>query len=141
MLEQKIFNKKLFSKKVFILILLSLFLIGCRTAPILEITDAPIETASGKKPALANITRQISSAGIQLGWQMKKVKQGHIVGTLNLRKHMVQVDIRYSRSSYSITYKNSSEMRYDGTNIHSNYNSWIQRLDNSIRTNVYNGNP
>ncbi len=138
---QKEPGHKMFSKKIFILLLFSLFLLGCRTAPIMEITDAPIETASGKKPPLSNVTKQITSAGIQLGWQMKKVKSGHIVATLYLRDHMVQVDIRYSTKTYSITYKNSSEMKYDGTNIHSNYNAWVQRLNNSIRTNVFNGNP
>ncbi len=140
-LSRKVLGQKVFSKKILVILLFSLFLFGCRTAPILNITDAPIETTSGKKPALSSVTRQITSAGIQLGWQMKKVKPGHIVATLYLRDHMAQVNIFYSSRTYSITYKDSSDLKYDGTNIHSNYNGWIQRLDNSIRTNVYNGNP
>lgn len=126
------------NKKIVVLILISLFLIGCRTTPILEITDTPINTASGKTPSLSLVTKEIIEAGIQLGWQMKKVTPGQIIGTLNLRKHMVQVDIAYSKTDYSIKYKDSNNMSYDGTNIHANYNSWVQNLSNAINTQVYN---
>lgn len=126
------------NKKIILLILLSLFLIGCRTTPVLEISDAPINTASGKVPTLTVVSNKIVQAGIQLGWQMKKVKPGLLVGTLNLRKHMVMVDVTYSNKEYSIHYKDSNNMNYDGTNIHANYNSWVQNLSKAINTQVYN---
>ena len=126
------------NKNIIMLIVLALFLIGCRTAPVMDIKDAPINTASGKPPALKVVTNEIIEAGVQLGWQMKKEKPGHIMGTLYLREHMVQVDIQYSTKEYSIAYKDSSKMKYDGTNIHSNYNSWVQNLSNAIKTQVYN---
>lgn len=126
------------NKKIVLLIILSLFLIGCRTAPIADVTNAPINTGSGKAPALSAVTHDISQAGAGLGWQMKKVKPGYIVATLFLRKHMVKVNIHYSKTEYSITYKDSKEMNYDGTNIHANYNSWVQNLSNAIRTQVFN---
>lgn len=125
-------------KKLIILMLLSLFLIGCRTAPISDISNAPINTASGKPPSLELISKEIVEAGAQLGWQMKKVKPGYIVATLYLRSHMVKVDINYSTTEYSISYKDSSNMEYDGSNIHKNYNSWLQNLSNAINTQVFN---
>lgn len=128
------------NKKIVILIILSMFLIGCRTAPLVNVNNAPVTTESGKTPALSAVTHDITQAGIGLGWQMKKVKPGHILATLMLRKHMVKVDIHYSATEYSITYNDSNEMRHDGTNIHANYNSWVQNLNNAIRTNVYNNN-
>jgi len=128
------------NKKIIVLIILSLLLIGCRTSPVLEITDAPLTTGSGKTPSISAVTHDIIQAGIGLGWQMKKVKPGHIIGTLILRKHMIKTDIYYSSSEYSIIYKDSSEMKYDGDNIHSNYNSWVQNLSNAIRTRVFNNN-
>lgn len=124
--------------KIVILIVVSVFLIGCRTAPVMEISDAPINTASGKTPSLSLVANEIVEAGVQLGWQMKKIKSGQIMGTLYLRDHMVKVDIAYSKKEYSIRYKDSSNMDYDGTNIHANYNSWVQNLSNAIRTQVYN---
>ena len=63
------------TKKIIALILLSLFLMGCRTAPVMDISDAPLNTASGKTPSLSLVSNEIVEAGAQLGRQMKKVKQ------------------------------------------------------------------
>jgi hypothetical protein len=65
---------------------------------------------------------------------MKAVEPGKILGTLYLRSHMAQVDIPYSKSSYSILYKNSDKLNYNEGKIHSNYNGWIQNLDRGIKT-------
>jgi hypothetical protein len=43
------------------------------------------------------------------------------------------MDIKYNTKSYSIEYKDSQGLKYDGTNIHKNYNSWVMNLDNRIR--------
>jgi hypothetical protein len=43
------------------------------------------------------------------------------------------VDIRYDTSSYDITYRDSHNLDYDGEKIHSNYNGWIQNLDDAIQ--------
>jgi hypothetical protein len=43
-----------------------------------------------------------------------------------------QVDIAYTTTSYSINYKDSRGLDYDGSSIHSNYNGWVQRLDRAI---------
>ncbi len=126
------------NKTIVLLIILSMFLIGCRTSPLVEVTDAPITTGSGKTLNLSAVTHDIIQAGVGLGWQMKKVKPGYILATLFLRKHMVKVNIHYSTTEYSITYNDSNEMNYDGTNIHTNYNNWVQNLNNAIRTHVYN---
>ena len=128
----------MFNKTIVLLIVLSMFLIGCRTSPLVEVTDAPITTGSGKTLTLSAVTHDIIQAGVGLGWQMKKVKPGYILATLLLRKHMVKVNIHYSTTEYSITYNDSNEMNYDGTNIHTNYNNWVQNLNNAIRTHVYN---
>jgi hypothetical protein len=69
---------------------------------------------------------------------MRVARPGQIVGTLNVRSHTAVVDIPYSTKSYSITYSSSQNLKYDeaaGT-IHSNYNGWIQRLENTIRSRI-----
>ena len=90
------------------MIVLTMALIGCRTSPVFNVTDAPIN-ASGKVTS-NDVKKAILAAGAGLGWQMKETKPGHIVGTLFLRKHMAAVDIPYSNNSYSINYKDSSEL-------------------------------
>ena len=110
---------------------LLLILAGCTSNPILNIENAPIEIEA--KHSSKGIKKAIIRAGAGLGWQMKFKKKGHIVGTLYLRKHVAVVDITYTKNSYNITYKSSQNLDYDGTNIHRNYNGWIQNLNRQIQ--------
>lgn len=110
----------------------ALSLVSCRVAPIYNVSNAPI-TAPKADISLSDVEKAIMRAGASLGWQMRPTSPGLIVGTLVLRTHTAVVDIKYDTTSYSITYKDSKNLQYDGTNIHSNYNGWIQRLDNSIK--------
>ena len=114
-----------------IMVASALLMAGCRSNPVLNINNAPIEIAA--KHTSKDIKKAITRAGIGLGWQMKAKKAGHIVGTLYLRKHLAVVDIKYSKKSYSITYKSSQHLAYDGENIHQNYNSWVTNLNRQIQ--------
>jgi hypothetical protein len=110
-----------------------LFAAGCRApTPVYNVSNSPVST-SKSNPSLDEVGKVIIQAGASLGWQMKRTKPGHILGTLNIRTHVAVVDINYSTTSYSIQYKDSTELSYDGTNIHPNYNGWVQNLDNRIR--------
>jgi len=111
---------------------------GCRGAvPVYNVADAPV-AASKPNPSLDDVDKAIQRAGATLGWQMKQTKPGHMLGTLNLRKHVAVVDVNYSAKSYSIKYKDSTELDYDGQNIHPNYNGWIQNLDKAIKAQLSN---
>jgi hypothetical protein len=61
-----------------------------------------------------------------------------VQGTLNLRSHTAVVTIPFSTKSYSILYKESTNLKYDAEKqtIHGNYNGWVQRLDNEIRARI-----
>jgi hypothetical protein len=125
-------KKTTFKKMVLIvMILLTVALIGCKTAPVYNISDAPVNAS--EKATSDDVKKAILAAGAGLGWQMKVLEPGHIEGRLFLRKHSAIIDIPYSSDSYSITYKDSTKLRYDGVNIHTNYNSWIQNLDRAIQ--------
>ena len=106
---------------------------GCRAPmPVYNVTDAPL-AASKPNPSLDEVGKAIQRAGAALGWQMKETKPGHMLGTLALRTHVAVVDVNYSVKSYSIRYKDSTDLGYDGQNIHPNYNGWVQNLDKGIR--------
>jgi len=120
---------------LFLILIMASIAIGCaRTSPIQNVSNAPVTmVATGKNYTLTDVKNAIIRAGASLGWQMQDVAPGHMVGTLYIRSHMAQVDIKYSTIAYSITYKDSSNLNYDGTKIHSNYNGWIQNLDKAIK--------
>ena len=112
---------------------LVLLAVGCRgPMPVYNVTDAPL-VAAKPNPSLDEIGKAIQRAGVALGWQMKETKPGHMLATLALRKHVAVVDVNYGVKFYSILYKDSTELGYDGQNIHPNYNGWIQNLDKGIR--------
>lgn len=111
--------------------ILALVLVGCVTNPVYNVTDAPVMTNTRAYTA-RDVRSAILQAGAAQGWQMKDIRPGLIVGTLNVRDHLAQVDIEYGRKTYSILYKNSYNLNYDGANIHKNYNEWVQQLNTAI---------
>ena len=106
-------------------------LMGCRTNPVYNVEGAPITISH--KHTNVDVEKSIIRAGATLGWQMKRVGKGHIVGTLHLRDHVAVVDITFDSKIYNIKYKSSVNLKYDGTNIHKNYNGWVQNLDRAIQ--------
>lgn len=109
----------------------TLFLYGCpHQAAVYNVQNEPVVV--GGQHSLEDVAKAIVRAGSALGWSMKMVEPGKIVGTLHLRKHMAKVEIPYTKSSYSILYVDSDKLNYDGEKIHSNYNGWIQNLNRGI---------
>jgi hypothetical protein len=113
-------------------------LAGCRTSPVYNVYDAPVMVTGNKPYTAEDVEKAIIRAGAGLGWQVRKVKPGQLIGTLFIRSHMAEVDIAYSKDKYNIRYKNSNNLNYDGTKIHSNYNGWIQNFDNAIKRELLN---
>lgn len=110
---------------------------GCRGGgQIYNVKDAPVQTATGKEPSMEDVQKAIILAGAELGWAMAVVKPGEIMGTLNIRSHQAVVTIPYTTKTYSILYKDSSNLKYDADKqtIHQNYTGWIQQLDGAIRS-------
>lgn len=117
--------------KTFPLIAVVLVLVACAT-PIENIDSSPINLSSNTYD-LEVVTKAIERAGSRRGWRMKEQTPGHIVATLLVRGHMAQVNIVYTLDEYSISYKDSKNLDYDGKTIHRFYNSWVKNLDNDIQ--------
>ncbi len=129
-------KKRVLTHGIFLIVVMVL-LVGCKGSPIFNVKDANINTVSGNEPALEDVTRAIISAAANSNppWNMDIVQPGHIVATLHNRTHMAQVDIEYTTKGYSITRKDSADLKYDpeSETIHAGYNKWVQRLDSNIR--------
>jgi hypothetical protein len=113
-------------------LLLAAVLAGCNTAPIMNVSDAAIVSASGKPLTNDQVRAAIVRAGVGLGWQMKDEGPNLLVGTLQLRTHTAVVQIPYSAKAYSVTYRSSTNLEEKGGTIHKNYNGWIQNLTRGI---------
>lgn len=108
-----------------------IFLYGCRTAPIYNVKNQTIVTNISSYTE-NDVKKAIVSAGIDTGWSMNADKPGHMLATFNYGSHIAKVDIDYNRVKYSITYRDSINLRSDGKVIHKNYNLWVQELNRAI---------
>jgi len=113
---------------------LALMLASCRTAPLHNVEHSSVP--AGKAYTDQDVKSAIQTAGAALGWRIDEHTPGILAGTLYLRSHVAVVEIPYSRSGYSIRYKGSTNLMYDGERIHGNYNDWVKRLDNTIQAHL-----
>lgn len=107
---------------------------ACRNAPVYNVQSAAL--AAPSYATLADVSDAVRSAGADLGWQMIEEGPGRFTGRLALRSHVAVVDITFTTRTLSIVYRDSTNLNYDGTNIHSNYNGWIHNLQNAIQSKV-----
>ncbi|MBE9555190.1 MAG: hypothetical protein IMF05_17135 [Proteobacteria bacterium] len=116
--------------RVAILLIVGLALGACRAAPVYSVSSATM--ASPPNATMEHVADAIRRAGISKGWQMIDKGPGEIEGRLNLRSHLAVVSITFDTKQFSIFYKDSTNLNYDGTRIHKNYNGWVQNLEKAI---------
>jgi hypothetical protein len=108
-------------------------MVGCNTiAPIYNVSNTTVISPAGKPLSSDQVRSAIVRAGAGLGWIVTDVRPGVLNGKLLLRTHVAEVEIPYSPTAYSITYKSSENLGESGGNIHRNYNGWIQNLNRGI---------
>ncbi len=123
-------NTRTIGRKISILFVI-LLLNACRTAPIYNAENIPISPRASATDE--DISETIWVAGRRLGWQIEKIKPGEMRGVFKIKTHSATVSIPYDRTQFSILYKDSENLDYDGNEIHKNYNVWIQRLVGKIQ--------
>jgi len=120
-------------KNIVVALGMILLVVGCTSRPIVNVTDQPVVATAGKQLTADQVQSAIVSAGNALGWVMTPISPGLIGGRLMLRDHVAVVEVRYTAKTYSITYKDSTNLNYRDGQIHKNYNAWIENLDRDIR--------
>ena len=75
---------KLSNWKLLVLVIMmtvAMSLAGCRTSPIYNVADAPVEAGPAADYSLSDVKQYIFAAGTGLGWMMKEVepaKERHV---------------------------------------------------------------
>lgn len=118
------------------LLLLCTTFVSCRTAPIRNIPDNSIPTINQNALNQDELEAAIIMGGNKAGWSMRKTEPGLIVGTIQVRVHEAQVNVRYTGNSWNITYRDSKNLKFNGEKIHSNYNKWVNHLADAIRNQI-----
>jgi len=120
----------------------SIFAASLTASPVVA-AGAPIDTVYtdlqteiGKNVRMQDVEKAFKGCSAHRGWKFQSVSSGNLIGKLIVRgKHYVEVAVKFNSKEYTITYRNSKNMRYDPeTNtIHRRYNSWVENLDNDVK--------
>ena len=106
-----------------------MLLLGCnRIAPVYTVTEANF---LGSAP-LSRRADQIRRAAIRRNWAVQDTRAGAMRATFNARGNQAVVEITYTRDSFSIRHLESSNLNFNGTEIHRAYNGWVQDLERGI---------
>lgn len=107
---------------------------GCTSQPVRNIDQAQVSSLpAGKSSSMAAVEKAILSAAQKRGWVPRVVRAGLIEANITVRIHTATIEIPYTDNSYSIIYKDSTELDYKEGNIHRNYNKWVSLLSETIQ--------
>jgi hypothetical protein len=107
--------------------------------PIVNLTDLPVASASGKPPTADQVKQAIQTAAVERQWILTEVSPGRLLATKqwNNAKHTIMTDVGYTADKFSLTYKDSVNMNYGQRNgapaIHPHYNRFTREFGESIR--------
>ena len=154
-------NIKFFSLGIFLVLL-----IGCKAAPVYNVNQSEIPVPGSI--SLKQVEKAILKGSKLAGWQAKPMGRGRIAATYLAKRGMLaaMVDITYDRSAYSITYRNSRNLKYTersgesqefddffseynpfgddqdkvagqpSATVHKVYNKWVEALERKINTSL-----
>lgn len=129
-------------KKLYILFIaaMTLVLAGCNTTiPVRDYMNQSIPHYGNTPKTMSNVEKSIVKAAVSLGWQAHVIEQGKVEATLFIRSHKLVVEIIHDDKNYSIAYKDSVNLKYDGQKIHRQYANWVNNLINAINAENISG--
>lgn len=112
--------------------------------PIINHENVSITTGSGARLTPEQVKTAFLNAGRLRKWTLTETAPNQLVGQLHVRnKHTIMIDINYTGEQYSVTYKDSINMKYGMKEmedsdtavpvIHPFYNNWVNELLDSVR--------
>lgn len=130
-----------FDKTFLVILSMVIALCGCsiKNSIVKKPMNTPVIMVSSVNPNIstARLKTVIIEACTRHGWAINSSTDSNIEATLNHNgKETVTVDIPFSREQVEIKYKGSTNMRYDGSNIHRSYNRWVKNLEVNIRNGI-----
>ena len=107
-------------------------------------TSKPVLNTQHDLPASAQISeekvKQVIVAALQKReWTVLRQSPQLVQAEITVRNQCyAAIDIRYTRNSYAITYRDSRDLGYKDGKIHRNYNRWVSMLDRDIMAGLRN---
>jgi hypothetical protein len=112
------------------IVVLALGTSACQNPLVYNVEQTPLNAPASA--TIGDVERAILAAGTKRGWIMRVVDPGHIVASHTRGSHSATVDIFFTTATYSIAYKESTDLDYEDGRIHGTYNRWIEYLKRDI---------
>ncbi|SMF30119.1 MULTISPECIES: hypothetical protein [unclassified Pseudomonas] len=103
---------------------------GCTSKPILNTQhDLPADAQVSEEKMKTVIVNALQKRD----WTVQRLSPQLVQAEIIVRnQYYAAIDIRYTRNSYAITYRDSRQLGYKDGKIHRNYNRWVNNLDSDI---------
>jgi hypothetical protein len=103
---------------------------GCTNKPVLNPQhEVPADAQVGEE----KMKQIIVNALQKREWTVQRLSPQLVQAEITVRgQYYAAIDIRYTRNSYGITYRDSRDLGYKDGKIHRNYNRWVSMLDRDI---------
>ena len=103
---------------------------GCTNKPVLNPQhEIPADVQVGEE----KMKQIIVNALKKREWNVQRLSPQLVQAEITIRnQYYAAIDIRYTRNSYAITYRDSRDLGYKNGKIHRNYNRWVNNLDSDI---------
>lgn len=103
---------------------------GCTSKPILNTQhDLPADAQVSEEKMKTVIVNALQKRE----WTVQRLSPQLVQAEITVRnQYYAAIDIRYTRNSYAITYRDSRDLGYKDGKIHRNYNRWVNNLDSDI---------
>ncbi len=109
-----------------------LLLAACTTRPLINVENTNLSVPGNRDVTLAEVEKAIYRGAVDKGWTVRHLAPGRLEAKIEIRTHMALVRIVHDTKTFSITYKDSRNLGYDGTLIRRNYKRWVRNLKQSI---------
>ncbi|MCP1510164.1 hypothetical protein J2Y83_000291 [Pseudomonas marginalis] len=109
---------------------------GCTSKPVLNTQhDLPANAQVSEE----KVKQAIVAALQKREWTVQRLSPQLVQAEITVRNQFyAAIDIRYTRNSYAITYRDSRDLGYKDGKIHRNYNRWVSMLDRDIMAGLRN---
>jgi hypothetical protein len=117
-----------------LLVPVAFMLMGASSIPLTD--PEPLSVPAGL--TVEQVTKAVKVGLLsRTGWAITKEAPGQFEATLNVRQHMLKVNIPYSASSVAIKYVDSQNLDYGEKKgvkvIHPKWNNWTRNLMSDIQ--------
>ena len=115
-----------------------LIVVAACTLPIRKVDSHDYGEGPSTGASMDQIKTTVESVATIRGWKLSNVQAGQFTGTrawggADSNKHNIVVDVVYNADTFSILYKDSKAMTYNGSSIHHTYNDMVLELQEGIQ--------